>query len=251
MFLSDSDTAEVIAFRHELHERPELSGEERDTARAVCAFLERTHPDRMIGNLGGHGLAVIYEGAAPGPCLMFRAELDALPIDELSAIPHRSKTLGKAHLCGHDGHMASLAALASGDEACAVMPLKIARKPREAQAAGPVAIAASARGIPGMLCQAKTKSGWIAAKFGSTITASAPAPVSSAGWNSRTTRPRFGRAREKPRASAASDAIWPSWPQRCPLPSVFERCGTADTSSIGSPSSSARNIRQGPGAAPS
>ncbi len=114
MFLSDSDTAEVIAFRHELHERPELSGEERDTARAVCAFLERTHPDRMIGNLGGHGLAVIYEGAAPGPCLMFRAELDALPIDELSAIPHRSKTLGKAHLCGHDGHMASLAALALG-----------------------------------------------------------------------------------------------------------------------------------------
>ena len=114
MFLTDSDTAEVIAFRRKLHERPELSGEERDTARAVRAFLERTRPDRVIGNLGGHGLAAIYEGAAPGPCLMFRAELDALPIDEVSAAPHRSKTLGKAHLCGHDGHMASLAALALG-----------------------------------------------------------------------------------------------------------------------------------------
>jgi amidohydrolase len=114
MFLSDSETDEVIAFRHKLHERPELAGEERDTARAVRAFLERTHPDRVIGNLGGHGVAVIYEGATPGPCLMFRAELDALPIDEVSAAPHRSQTLGKAHLCGHDGHIASLAALGLG-----------------------------------------------------------------------------------------------------------------------------------------
>ena len=43
-FFPDSDTAEVIAFRHKLHERPELAGEERDTARAVRAFLERTPP---------------------------------------------------------------------------------------------------------------------------------------------------------------------------------------------------------------
>ena len=114
MFLSDSDTAELVAFRRRLHERPELSGEERDTARAVRAFLERTHPDRLIDNLGGHGLAAVYDGAATGPCLMFRAELDALPIDEVSAAPYRSRTLGKAHLCGHDGHMASLAALALG-----------------------------------------------------------------------------------------------------------------------------------------
>jgi len=114
MFLSDSDTAELVAFRRHLHERPELSGEERETAHAVRAFLERTRPDRVIDNLGGHGLAAVYDGAATGPCLMFRAELDALPIDEVSASPYRSRTLGKAHLCGHDGHMATLAALGLG-----------------------------------------------------------------------------------------------------------------------------------------
>jgi amidohydrolase len=114
MFLSDADTAELVAFRRQLHERPELSGEERHTARAVRDFLERTQPDRLVDNLGGHGLAAVYDGAATGPCLMFRAELDALPIDEVSAAPYRSRARGKAHLCGHDGHMASLGALALG-----------------------------------------------------------------------------------------------------------------------------------------
>jgi len=114
MFLSDPDVAELVAFRRRLHERPELSGEECETAQAVRDFLERTHPDRLIDNLGGHGLAAVYQGAKPGPCLMFRAELDALPIAEVSAAPHRSRTLGKAHLCGHDGHMAALAGLGLG-----------------------------------------------------------------------------------------------------------------------------------------
>ena len=114
MFLSDADTADLIAFRHELHQRPELSGEERETAQTVRAFLEQARPDRVIGDLGGHGLAAVYNGAAPGPCVMFRAELDALPIDEVSSSPYRSKARGKAHLCGHDGHMAALAALGLG-----------------------------------------------------------------------------------------------------------------------------------------
>jgi len=114
MFLSDADAAELVAFRRHLHAQPELSGEERGTAQAVRAFLEQAPPDRLIDNLGGHGLAAVYQGAAPGPCLMFRAELDALPIEEVSAAPYRSRARGKAHLCGHDGHMATLAALALG-----------------------------------------------------------------------------------------------------------------------------------------
>jgi amidohydrolase len=114
MFLSDADAADVVAFRHELHQRPELSGEERETAQAVRTFLERTRPDRVIDDLGGHGLAAVYDGAAPGPCVMFRAELDALPIDEVSSSPYRSKARGQAHLCGHDGHAATLAALGLG-----------------------------------------------------------------------------------------------------------------------------------------
>jgi len=114
MFLSNDDMAELVAFRRRLHERPELSGEEGGVAGAVLAFLARARPDRMIEKLGGQGLAAIYDGAAPGPCVVFRAELDALPIEELSGAPHRSKTLGKGHLCGHDGHMAALAALGLG-----------------------------------------------------------------------------------------------------------------------------------------
>ena len=114
MFLSNEDLAALVAFRRRLHERPELSGEEGAAARAVLSFLAGARPDRLIEKVGGHGLAAVYEGAAPGPCLMFRAELDALPIEELSGAPHRSKTLGKGHLCGHDGHMASLAALGVG-----------------------------------------------------------------------------------------------------------------------------------------
>ncbi len=112
MFLTNQDIVELAAWRRALHRAPELSGEETVTARAVTAFLAGTKPDQVITGLGGHGVAVIYQGAAPGPTVMFRAELDALPIIETGTVEYRSQTPGKAHLCGHDGHMASLAALA-------------------------------------------------------------------------------------------------------------------------------------------
>ena len=113
-FLTDHDLAELIQWRRKLHQRPELSGEEEKTAREVCAFLASTTPDKIIAGLGGHGVGVIYEGSDPGPTVLFRSELDALPIEEISDVPHRSTVPGKAHLCGHDGHMATLAALARG-----------------------------------------------------------------------------------------------------------------------------------------
>ena len=111
MQLSNSDVFDLTEWRRRLHRMPEVSGEERETAAAVVAFLEPTKPDRIITGLGGHGVAVIYEGAEPGPTVMIRAELDALPIEDVADIPHRSQVPGKGHLCGHDGHMAILAAL--------------------------------------------------------------------------------------------------------------------------------------------
>jgi amidohydrolase len=114
MFLSNRDMADLVAWRRRLHQRPELSGEEAETAREAEAFLSSTAPDRVLSGLGGHGLAVIYAGAEPGPTVLFRAELDALPIEELGTSPHVSQVQGKAHLCGHDGHMATLAALGRG-----------------------------------------------------------------------------------------------------------------------------------------
>lgn len=106
--------AEIVAWRRKLHRMSELSGEEEETAREVCAFLAPTRPDRVVTGLGGHGVAAIYGGAEPGPTLLFRSELDAPPIQEVSEAPHRSAVPGKAHPCGHDGHTAILAALAHG-----------------------------------------------------------------------------------------------------------------------------------------
>lgn len=112
MSLSVDDLAVLTAFRRHLHQRPEVSGQEAQTAREVLAFLQPHGPDRVISGLGGHGLAVVYEGHEPGPTLLLRCELDGLPITEISTFAHRSQIPGKGHLCGHDGHMATLAGVA-------------------------------------------------------------------------------------------------------------------------------------------
>lgn len=109
---TEADIRELTAFRHELHRIPELSGEERETARRVCEMLEPTRPDTVLTGMGGHGVAAIYDSGAPGPTILFRSELDALPIQELGEIEHRSTVPGKAHLCGHDGHSTILLGLA-------------------------------------------------------------------------------------------------------------------------------------------
>lgn len=114
MFLNSDELDEITAFRRELHRKPELSGEEIETARMVSRALQATAPDAVVTGLGGHGVAAVYQGTADGPTVMVRAELDALPIEELSGLPHRSETVGKGHLCGHDGHTATLMALAKG-----------------------------------------------------------------------------------------------------------------------------------------
>ena len=87
MFLTNADIVELSEWRRGLHRAPELSGEESNTAREVVRFLTTTGADRIVTGLGGHGVAAIYEGAEPGPTLMFRAELDALPIEEV--VGHR------------------------------------------------------------------------------------------------------------------------------------------------------------------
>lgn len=114
MFLTDGEFSEIKAFRRELHRNPEVSGEEVQTALRLRQELSLTGSDCIVADIGGHGLAAVYEGAAPGPTIMIRAELDGLPIDEISDVAHRSTVPGKGHLCGHDGHMAILMALAKG-----------------------------------------------------------------------------------------------------------------------------------------
>lgn len=114
MYLTNHDVIELRAFRHDLHRHPEVSGEERETARRVVEALRSLAPSKIVTELGGHGVAAVFEGSAEGPTLLFRAELDALPIEEKSDADHRSTISGKGHLCGHDGHSTILLALAKG-----------------------------------------------------------------------------------------------------------------------------------------
>ena len=110
--LTNADIAELTDWRRDLHRFPEVSGEERETAARVVAALAATRPDQVITGLGGHGVAAVWNGAAPGETVLFRAELDALPIDEVGQPEWRSTIPNKGHMCGHDGHMTILMALA-------------------------------------------------------------------------------------------------------------------------------------------
>lgn len=109
--LTNRDIMELTVWRRKLHQQPEISNEEEKTARAVVDFLADTGPDKVLTGLGGHGVAAVYDSGEAGPTVLFRSELDALPIEEVSGVPHSSRVPGKSHMCGHDGHTAILAGL--------------------------------------------------------------------------------------------------------------------------------------------
>ena len=112
MDLTNSDVVELTALRRKLHAMPEISGAEVETARVVVEALVPLRPDEVVTGLGGHGVAAVFDSGLPGPTILFRSELDALPAIELTESPHRSQNEGRAHLCGHDGHAATLVGLA-------------------------------------------------------------------------------------------------------------------------------------------
>ncbi len=101
------------ALRHQLHQHPELSGTEQATAQLIAEQLKTLNPNRLYTDIGGHGVAACFDSKHSGPAVLFRAELDALPIHEINTFAHRSVTPGVSHKCGHDGHMTILLALAS------------------------------------------------------------------------------------------------------------------------------------------
>jgi amidohydrolase len=102
----------LIDLRRHLHSRPEVSGNEAQTAEIVHAFLEHTRPDEILTGLGGHGILAVYGTDTAGPGIMFRAELDALPIGEINEFEYKSTYPGVGHKCGHDGHSTILCGLA-------------------------------------------------------------------------------------------------------------------------------------------
>lgn len=112
MTLTCDDLDDLVQLRRNLHQAPELSGAEFQTATTMADEMRRLGADQVDTGIGGTGVLATFEGRQDGPTLLFRAELDALPIHESGGIPHRSMQSGVAHSCGHDGHMAILCGLA-------------------------------------------------------------------------------------------------------------------------------------------
>ncbi|PXX97944.1 amidohydrolase [Marinifilum breve] len=101
----------LVALRHQLHSQPELSNQEYKTAQTIVDFVEDYQPHEII-HLGDTGRAFVFKGVEAGKTTVFRAELDALPIEEKTRLKYASIYNGVAHACGHDGHMTILAGMA-------------------------------------------------------------------------------------------------------------------------------------------
>ncbi len=121
--MTESSVSELLwnqlsTLRRTLHSTGELSGQEARTAHIVAEFLGAHHPDQLLTQVGGFGVVAAFEGRAPGPTILLRCELDALPRDH--ADDAADGAMGAVHRCGHDGHMSIVAGMA---------PLLAARRP--------------------------------------------------------------------------------------------------------------------------
>ncbi len=96
---------ELIARRRDFHQHPELAFEEHRTAGIVADELNRLGLETQTG-VGKTGVIGILEGAGDGPTVLYRADMDALPVHEENETDYASLADGKMHACGHDGHTA-------------------------------------------------------------------------------------------------------------------------------------------------
>jgi len=105
--LARERTEQVIGFRRHLHQYPELSFQERNTARFVAEQLQSFGLSPQAG-VADTGVVATIEGKKPGKTIALRADMDALPIREANEVPYKSKHEGVMHACGHDVHTSSL-----------------------------------------------------------------------------------------------------------------------------------------------
>jgi len=117
--MSDVDTLirevlpSAVALRHEIHQDPELAFQEHRTAERICRCLEALGALTIRRNVARTGVVAVLNADRPGPCVAFRADMDALPIHEQTNLPYASRREGVMHACGHDGHVACLVATAA------------------------------------------------------------------------------------------------------------------------------------------
>ncbi|MCR5888400.1 amidohydrolase [Hymenobacter sp. J193] len=113
--LAAQQEQQVIAWRRDLHEHPELGNQETRTAALVAAELRRLGLEVQTG-VARTGVVALLRGGRPGPVVALRADMDALPVTENTSLPFASKAtatyngqaVGVMHACGHDTHVAML-----------------------------------------------------------------------------------------------------------------------------------------------
>ena len=125
---------QLVAWRRDLHRHPELSLQETRTARVVAAELQGLGYQVRTG-VGETGVIGLLGGSRPGPVVMARFDMDALPIAEESAQEYASQNPGVMHACGHDAHVAiglGVATLLARQQAELTGTLMLAFQPAEA-----------------------------------------------------------------------------------------------------------------------
>ncbi|MEN8698923.1 M20 family metallopeptidase [Bacillus infantis] len=101
---------EMVAIRRYLHQHPELSFQEENTAKYIKEYYEKLGIE-VKGNVGGNGVVAKVYAEKPGKTIALRADFDALPIQDEKDVPYKSLVPGVMHACGHDGHTATLLVL--------------------------------------------------------------------------------------------------------------------------------------------
>jgi amidohydrolase len=135
-------TEQLRAWRRDLHRHPELAFQEQRTAGIVAAHLAGLGLEVQTG-VGRTGVVGILEGAAAGPTVMLRFDMDALPIHEETGLPFASQIAGCMHACGHDGHTAigmGVATLLAAHQAELAGRVKFIFQPAEEIANGALAM---------------------------------------------------------------------------------------------------------------
>lgn len=96
---------ELVARRRDFHRHPELRFQEHRTAQVIAQELNQLGLEVQTG-VGKTGVVAMLEGDFPGPTVLYRSDMDALPIQEATEVDYCSTNPGVMHACGHDGHMA-------------------------------------------------------------------------------------------------------------------------------------------------
>ncbi len=119
--LADQVQPQVVAWRRDIHQHPELANREFRTARLVAEHLRHIGLDQVRTGIAYTGVVGVLRGGHPGPVVALRADMDALPVQEALDLPYASRVrtiyrgeeTAVMHACGHDAHVAILLGVAT------------------------------------------------------------------------------------------------------------------------------------------